>query len=192
MTEPQPADAIISTVLEMLEDGGHDAVQLREVARRAQVSLTTIYKAYPTRDELIVAAVEHWMAANGCAPLDPVVPGEDLYSGLMRILRHVFEPWERNPRMLEVFHRAQTGPGGHRLLEQSWRAIEPIALRLFVGYEPAYIGDLALIVTHLAHGTVARFAAGEIGITEILLILERTVHRLTSDNAAFARRVTQP
>ena len=34
-----------------------------------------------------------------------------VYDGLMRGLRYVFEPWERNPRMLEAYHRARTGPG---------------------------------------------------------------------------------
>ncbi|SQE00481.1 helix-turn-helix domain-containing protein [Parafrankia sp. BMG5.11] len=43
----EPADAILSVVLELLESGGHDAVQTREVARRARVSPLTIYKLFP-------------------------------------------------------------------------------------------------------------------------------------------------
>ena len=44
-------DRILDIVVEILETEGYDAVQLREVARRARASLATIYKRYPTRDE---------------------------------------------------------------------------------------------------------------------------------------------
>lgn len=57
-------DRLLDTVVELLESGGYDEVQLREVARRARTSLSTIYKRYPTRDELILAAIEGWMAEN--------------------------------------------------------------------------------------------------------------------------------
>ncbi|WP_106403118.1 TetR family transcriptional regulator [Actinocorallia populi] len=183
MSEPQPADVIVRTVIGLLEEGGYDAVHLREVARQAQVSLTTVYKLFPTRDELIATAVEQWMAVNGCAQPGPPPPGESLYGCLMRLLRHVFEPWERNPRMLEVYYRAaQAGAGAERLIKQAYQVIEPTAWAMLDDYEPAYVADLALILTHIAHGVVARFAAGEIPITEILPLLERTVYRLTADN----------
>ncbi len=184
--EPEPADTIVRAVLELLEDGGYDAVHLREVARRAQVSLATIYKLFATRDELIVVAVERWMAVNGCAELAPAAPGESLYDGLMRILRHVFEPWERSPRMLEVYHRAQAGPGGERLRRQAMQAIEPTALTMLARCDPDYADDVALILTHLGYAVVGSFAAQKIDITEILPILERTVHRLTTDNRTVA------
>ena len=38
------ADVIVGVVQELLESGGYDGVQLREVARRARVSLSTIYR----------------------------------------------------------------------------------------------------------------------------------------------------
>ena len=60
----RPIDQILDIVVEMLDSEGYEAVQLREVARRARVSLATIYKRYPTRDELIVAALDGWMDAN--------------------------------------------------------------------------------------------------------------------------------
>lgn len=49
----------------MLDTGGYEAVQLREVARRARVSMATIYKRYRTRDELIVAALEGGWTPTG-------------------------------------------------------------------------------------------------------------------------------
>ena len=50
--------AIHAPDIEILETDGYDAVQQREVARRAGVSLATIYKNFSSRDELIFRALE--------------------------------------------------------------------------------------------------------------------------------------
>lgn len=48
----------------MLDAQGDKAFQHREGARRARVSMATIYKRYPTRDELVVGALDWWMETN--------------------------------------------------------------------------------------------------------------------------------
>ncbi|BBC64053.1 hypothetical protein MMRN_09490 [Mycobacterium marinum] len=52
----------------------YDAVQLREVARRARTSLATIYQRYANRDELILAALEFWMDEHHYAGLAEQTP----------------------------------------------------------------------------------------------------------------------
>jgi TetR/AcrR family transcriptional regulator, cholesterol catabolism regulator len=109
-------DRILDIVVELLETEGYDAVQLREVARRARTSLATIYKRYGTRDELILAALNCWMEENRYSGLTkPHDPDETLYDGLMRVLRTIFEPWERHPAMLTAYFRAfrRRGPRSH-------------------------------------------------------------------------------
>ncbi len=183
-------EVIVDVVLELLESGGCDAVQLREVARRAHVSLATVYKLFASRDDLIVTALERWMATNCYAEVAPPAPGESLYDGIMRTLRYVFEPWERSPRMLEAYHRARTGPGGQRLDRQGMAAIEPAGRAVLAGADPAYVADLGLILTYMADAVIGRFADGTLDITDVLPTLERTVFRLTTDNqpAATASR----
>ena len=44
----------------------------------------------------------------------------------------------------------------------------------------AFIADLDVVISNLVYGLSARFAAGEIAITDILPGLERAVYRLTS------------
>ncbi|QBS39513.1 TetR family transcriptional regulator [Nocardia sp. CS682] len=186
------AQAIIDVVLELLESDGYDAVQLREVARRAHVSLATVYKYFPDRDALMIAAVERWMATNSYAGMEQPPAHESLYDGLMRVLGYVFEPWERNPRMLEAYHRARATENGHRLDNQGINAILPVASPLFERADPSYLEDVALILANMAYALIGRYADGSLEITEILPILERTVRRLTSDNSAEAAAATGP
>jgi len=189
MTErpkPAPADAIVAVVQDLLESGGYEAVHLRDVARRASVSLATIYRYFPTRDELIVTAIAQWMSSGTYADLAPAAPGESLYDALMRGLRYVFEPWERSPRMLEAYHRARSGPGGQRLDAQGMAAIMPLARVALADADPEYAHDIDVILRNMAYAVIGRFAAGSLDITAILPTLERAVFRLTANNETLA------
>lgn len=183
-------DLIVDIVVELLESGGPEAVQLREVARRARVSLSTIYKLFPARDELVLAAVERWMAANSYAELAPPAPDETLHDGLMRVFRHVFEPWERNPLMLQAFHRARTtGAGRERLDLQGMTAVEPAARAVLAGADPDYVADIDLVLTNLAYALIGRVADGTLEFAEVLPLLERAVFRMTTNNEPAAAAV---
>jgi len=180
----ETADAIVAVVLDLLETGGYDSVQLREVARRARVSLATIYKLFPTREALVATAVGRWMADNCFPERTPPPTDETLHEGLMRVFRRVFEPWERNPRMLEAYHRASTGPDGHRLQKQVWEAVAPAGRAVLRGADPAYLADIERILTDMSYALTGRFADGTLDITEILPALDRVVYRLTANNEA--------
>jgi AcrR family transcriptional regulator len=175
-------DRILDIVVEILETEGYDAVQLREVARRARTSLATIYKRYATRDELILAALESWMEENRYSGLglQERVPGESLYVGLMRMLRTIFEPWEQHPAMLTAYFRARAAPGGQRLVERGLDLVVPVGLEVLAGVDEDFVRDVDSVVTSLVYGLIGRFAAGEIAITDILAGLDRTVYWMTA------------
>ncbi len=177
------ADPILDIVVEMLDNEGYEAVQLREVARRARVSLATIYKRYRTRDELIVAALDGWMDANRYARLPSLIddlPGLSIYVDLMHVMRTIFEPWERHPLMLGSYFQARSGPGGKRLIQRGIDAVVPVAKAVLAQAEPGFAKDLELILTGVVYGLLTRFAQGEIDVTEIVPGIERTVFWLTT------------
>ncbi|MEV0360026.1 TetR family transcriptional regulator [Nocardia sp. NPDC050697] len=177
---------IVSVVLELLQTEGYDAVQLRVVAKRAHVSLTTVYKLFATRDELIVRAIQDWMADEAYAELEPAPPGETTRDSLMRVLRVVFEPWERQPRMLEAYHYARQGPCGQQLDEQGLTVLLPVVADAIQNLDPGYLEDVTLILGNVVLSLIGRFATGAVEISTILPTLERAVYRLTADNAAEA------
>ena len=174
-------DRILDIVVELLETEGYEAVQLREVARRARTSLATIYKRYGTRDELILAALDSWMEENRYAGLTkPHDPDESLYVGLMRVLRTIFEPWEAHPAMLKAYFRARTAPGGKKLIRRGFDAVVPAVMEVLGDADTDFFQDMDTIVSNVAYGLLGRFAADEIPITEIVPTLDRAVRRLTS------------
>lgn len=175
-------DPIIEIVVDLLDTEGYEAVQLREVARRARVSLATIYKRYATRDELIVAALEWWMETNryaGLAAPTTFTSGSSVYSDLMNMFRTIFEPWEQHPLMLRSYFRARSGPGGKRLIQRGLDAVLPVARAALGQLDPEFAQDLELILTGVVFGFLGRFTEGEIDVTEIVPGIERAVFRLT-------------
>ncbi len=177
---PKSRDRIITTVIEMLEVGGYEGVQIREVARRSRVSLQTVYELFGNKSELIIDALGLWMAQHSYLPPPPPKADESLYEGLMRGFRQVIEPWERSPEILKAYFIAQSGPGGERLERQGRNAIEPRSQQLFLVMEPELAADIYLILENMTLGLLARFTRGEIPVEEILHGVERTVFRLAS------------
>ena len=179
---PAQRDRILDIVAELLETEGYDAVQLREVARRARTSLATIYKRYSTRDELILAALHSWMDEHRYSGLDHQTPesSENVYDGMMRLLRTIFEPWEQHPAMLTAFFRARAAPGGQELFRRGLDITVPSFMQVLADVDVAFVRDLETILSTVIYGLLGRFAAGEIEITDIVPSLDRTVYWLTT------------
>lgn len=125
-------DRLLDVVTEILETEGYEAVQLREVARRARTSLATIYKRFATRDDLILAALEYWMQKNRYSGVTPRrrTPGVSLYAALTGLLRTIFEPWERHPAMLEAYFRVRSSRSGQKLFRFGFDIVAPAGLEL--------------------------------------------------------------
>jgi TetR/AcrR family transcriptional regulator, cholesterol catabolism regulator len=174
-------DRILDIVVDILESDGYEAVQLREVARRSRTSLSTIYKRYPTRDGLILAALESWMDEHRYAPLahQRHDPDESLYDGLMRVLGTIFEPWERHPEMLKAYYRSRAATGREILLHRGLDMVIPAAMEILDGVDADFVEDINTVLSSLVYGLSGRFAAGEIAITDILPTIERTIRRFT-------------
>lgn len=62
------ATRILDISADILSESGYDGFQLRDVAKQARVSLGTVYQHFPSHDDLVVSAVERWMARSGCRP----------------------------------------------------------------------------------------------------------------------------
>lgn len=74
---------ILETAIELAEQGGFEAVRLRDVAAQAEVALGTLYKRFRSKEDLLIAALEleaekldkrmEQKPATGHDPLDRVL-----------------------------------------------------------------------------------------------------------------------
>ncbi|MCW2523220.1 MAG: TetR family transcriptional regulator [Frankiales bacterium] len=175
--------AALNVVINVLEADGYDAVTLRRVAQEGHISFATIYKAWPTRDALIVAAFEVWLERNRYAALrklaSEVELGSNLREDTIAVYRAIFQQWEEHPMMLRAYHRARRGPGGSRLLEQGTRIVEPVTARVVANIDPAFARDFGDVLEQVVYGLMGRFSDGEIEVEQILPTLERAIFWMT-------------
>jgi AcrR family transcriptional regulator len=178
---------ILDAVEELLESDGFDKWQLRDVAEIARVSLATIYKHFPSREDLILATVERWMDRHAYGSIEARAPGEPLFEALMRMFRTIFQPWEQHPMMLDAFVRASSGAGGERLFAQGVASVGPMATA-FEGLDQSDVADLSEILTNVTYGAMSRYVVGDIPVSGILPAIERTLSWLREPHESAPQR----
>src|SRR3974390_737020 len=67
---------VIDAAMALGLEGGYEAVQMRDVAARADVAMGTVYRYFTSKDHLLAAALVHWVEQldNRLAPPPPPGP----------------------------------------------------------------------------------------------------------------------
>ena len=99
---------LLSAATALAAEGGYDAVQMRDVAARAEVALGTLYRHYSSKDQLLLALLENQASAlrerldqrppRGDAPADRVAD----------VLRRATRALERQPRVTHAMITAMS------------------------------------------------------------------------------------
>jgi TetR/AcrR family transcriptional regulator, cholesterol catabolism regulator len=97
---------ILDATLALASKGGYEAVQMRAVAERADVALGTLYRYFPSKIHLLVAALtEEFERMQEKLDRKPV-PGETATERMMHVLSRVTRTMQRDPMLTEAMTRA--------------------------------------------------------------------------------------
>lgn len=77
-------EAIYAAVMEELAEVGYPALSIERVAERARTGKASIYRRWPTRLELVLAAIDHVMP-----PYDDIPDTGDVREDLLAVLRRI-------------------------------------------------------------------------------------------------------
>jgi len=91
--------AIREAAAELLSERGIGGFSVEAVAARAGVAKTTIYRRWPTKEQLVVAVV-----AGLKAPADVAAPGESVRADLLHVLRDTAR-YDRSGRWTRLMNR---------------------------------------------------------------------------------------
>jgi AcrR family transcriptional regulator len=98
-------ERILDAAMELASEGGYDAVQMREVAERAEVALGTLYRYFPSKVHLLVSALGRTFAQlQDSVPTsgENSTPEERVY----RVVAHVTRYLAKNRRLSGAMVRA--------------------------------------------------------------------------------------
>jgi AcrR family transcriptional regulator len=95
---------VLDAAMALAAEGGYDAVQMRDVAARAQVALGTIYRYFSSKDHLLAACqVELWQAQVDRLALRPpegATPADRVVNLLSRVMRGASSEPERTAALI--------------------------------------------------------------------------------------------
>jgi len=97
---------ILDATLALASVGGYDAVQMRAVAERADVALGTLYRYFPSKIHLLVAALTEEMEQIQAKLDRKPIPGDSAAERMLFVLARVTRNMQRDPMLTEAMTRA--------------------------------------------------------------------------------------
>jgi TetR/AcrR family transcriptional regulator, cholesterol catabolism regulator len=97
---------ILDATLALASKGGYDAVQMRSVAERADVALGTLYRYFPSKIHLLVAALTQEFERMQDKLDRKPVPGDTATERMTYVLARVTRTMQRDPMLTEAMTRA--------------------------------------------------------------------------------------
>jgi AcrR family transcriptional regulator len=97
---------IIDATLTLASKGGYDAVQMREVAERADVALGTLYRYFPSKIHLLVSALASEFERTREKLDKRPVQGDTPAERIIYVLNLVTGNMQREPLLTEAITRA--------------------------------------------------------------------------------------
>jgi AcrR family transcriptional regulator len=101
---------VIDAAMSLASEGGYEAVQMRDVAERADVALGTLYRYFPSKDQLLVAALAEWAGALLSRLSQKPPRGDSPSDRLVDVLRRACRALEREPRVTAAMVGALSAP----------------------------------------------------------------------------------
>ncbi len=165
LTKSQAArrDRVIRAALELGAEGGYDAVQMRDVAARAEVALGTIYRYFPSKDALLLAGMVQWLGElEDTVTRHPPVGGSTT-ERIMDVLTRALRAMDRDPRLTAAVIGAMTAgdPASVAAIDEVTRAMARIMRAAFPDdVDPALEASAAKTLGHVWWSATIAWANG--------------------------------
>jgi TetR/AcrR family transcriptional regulator, cholesterol catabolism regulator len=101
---------IVAAAIDLAERGGYDAVQMRDVAARAKVALGTLYRYFPSKDQLLASVWIDWSHEIEVQILRQRLRGETAAERIMDFVRRVTKALELEPMLAGALVKSLLAP----------------------------------------------------------------------------------
>jgi len=97
---------ILDATYALAREGGFDAVQMRAVAELAEVALGTLYRYFPSKIHLLVAALDGQFAEAAERLNVREIPGDAPADRVLYVLKRLTRGMQGDPKLTEALTRA--------------------------------------------------------------------------------------
>ena len=107
----QRRQRILDAAVRLASEGGYDAVQMREVAVRADVALGTLYRYFASKEHMLVSALAEHVADLRARLVERPPRGEDDAARVMDVIRRVTRALQREPNVIGAMLKSLISSG---------------------------------------------------------------------------------
>ena len=171
---------IVDAAFELGADGGYDAVQMRDVAATANVSLATIYRYFSSKDHLLAAAMSEWTARLQTRVAQSPPKGATAADQLVDVLQRACRALERQPKLSAALVRAlsATDAGVQESAGEVTRLIQAMGGTILADLDEQVRTDILAVLSHVWYSSLIAWARGRRDFEFVGSELERAVRVL--------------
>ena len=171
---------VIDAAMELGAEGGYDAVQMRDVAARAQVAMGTVYRYFSSKDHVLAAALAGWAQALEGRLAQAPPRGETSVDRVVDVLRRAVRGIDRQQRMMAAMVSAISSldPGAVACQHELDVTMERIIRRAIGEPEPAEVADIIRILEHVWFSSLLGWVNGWTNVRDVPDEVEHAVHLL--------------
>jgi TetR/AcrR family transcriptional regulator, cholesterol catabolism regulator len=163
-------DRVIAAATDLLSAGGQEAVQMKDLARRAGVSLATLYRYFPAKDYVLLAVTLSRYQAAWRQVSAEVPRGDTVRARVTAHLLREFRAQQRDQRLTAALSAALTGGGRSysSIIEAAEHTHARIVRHVAAGGGPLSEQQerLLTIVLDIARAATRRWLAGTYSVAE--------------------------
>jgi AcrR family transcriptional regulator len=178
-TQAARRERILDAAVELAEQGGYDAVQMREVAELADVALGTLYRYFPSKVHLLVSAMGRTFASlrdNARAGGSEGTPRERIYRVVATVTRFLARNRRLSGAMLRALMTADSSAAAD-VEEVGELLVSIIASATHDAGHPPTEDDFltAHVIGKVWLVDVLTFLSGRMTLSQVLEDLQRTI-----------------
>lgn len=171
----------MEAAMTLASDGGYEAVQMRDVAERADVALGTVYRYFNSKDHLLAASLVYWIDQLAEVLTDAPVKGDSSAERVANLLERSMRAMSRQPKLVAALLAAMSSlePGVTECREMVATTMEGLMIQAAGEGAPADIAERTRMLGHVwnsallswIHGTLDNSrAVSDLGIACRLLL----------------------
>ncbi|MEX0875472.1 MAG: TetR family transcriptional regulator [Actinomycetota bacterium] len=169
---------VLNAAIDLASEGGYDAVQMRDVATRADVALGTVYRYFSSKDHLLAAAWSAWVRPQEANFAKSPPQGSTMAERALDVLRRVNRGIERRPKLMQALIAAMVSTDAHAQSEvgavrHTLDNLLVDALNELPAEEERRVG---MVLGHVWYSCLVQWVNGRFEMDDVYSSLENACH----------------
>ena len=153
---------VVDAAMSLGLEGGYEAVQMRDVAGRADVAMGTVYRYFTSKDHLLAATLVNWIEQLDARIAQQPPRGELAAERVLHVLDRALRAMGRQPRLVAAVFVSLSSPDPAAVgcQQQITLLMEGIITRAIGEPQPPDPAERARIIGHVWYSALVGWVNG--------------------------------